>query len=123
MLDRPPRTLAPAFPARPPLRGQPARRRTQRGLGSAVGTPTLRQGLSQRKEFLMASEFQSDRDERPETGSVGAKRMSLGLGYFSIGLGLAEIAAARPIARWLGLGNSKAARNTLVAFGIREIAA
>ena len=71
----------------------------------------------------MASEVQSDRDERPETGSVGAKRMSLGLGYFSIGLGLAEIAAARPIARWLGLGNSKAARNTLVAFGIREIAA
>lgn len=64
-------------------------------------------------------------DARPteETGNIGAKRTALGLGYFSIALGLAEIAAARPIARWLGLGDSSAARNTLRAFGAREIAA
>ena len=58
-----------------------------------------------------------------ESGAVGAKRTSKGLGYVSIGLGLAEIAAARPIARWLGLERNGAARNTLRAFGAREIAA
>ena len=61
--------------------------------------------------------------EANESGAVGAKRTSKGLGYFSIGLGLAEIAAARPIARWLGLERNGAARNTLRAFGVREIAA
>jgi hypothetical protein len=72
--------------------------------------------LCAEKEFTMAG-------SRAETGSLGAKRTALGLGYFSIALGLAEIAAARPIARWLGLDGSKTARNTLRAFGVREIAA
>jgi hypothetical protein len=62
-------------------------------------------------------------DRTEQTGSVTAKHVALGLGYFSIALGVAEIVAARPIARWLGLGNSKAARTTLRAFGAREIAA
>jgi hypothetical protein len=42
---------------------------------------------------------------------------------FSIALGLAEIAGKRPIARWLGLEDSPAARKTLLAFGVREITA
>jgi hypothetical protein len=61
--------------------------------------------------------------EDKETGAVGAKRTSKGLGYFSIGFGLVEVAAARPIARWLGLEGSDTARTTLRAFGAREIAA
>jgi hypothetical protein len=54
---------------------------------------------------------------------VTAKRMGLGLGYFSIALGLIEVAAPGRLARLLGLEGSKAARNTLLAFGIRELAA
>ena len=54
---------------------------------------------------------------------VTAKRVGLGLGYFSIGLGLLEVAAPGRLARWLGLEGSKAARNTLLAFGMRELAA
>ena len=54
---------------------------------------------------------------------VTAKRAGLGLGYFSIGLGLLEVAAPGRLARWLGLEGSKAARNTLLAFGMRELAA
>jgi hypothetical protein len=51
------------------------------------------------------------------------KRVGLGLGYFSIGLGLLEVAAPGRLARLLGLEGSKAARNTLFAFGLRELAA
>jgi hypothetical protein len=54
---------------------------------------------------------------------VTAKRVGLGLGYFSIALGLLEVAAPGRLARWLGLEGSKAARNTLFAFGFRELAA
>ena len=53
---------------------------------------------------------------------VTAKRVGLGLGYFSIALGLVEVAAPGRLARWLGVDN-KAAKNTILAFGVREIAA
>ena len=52
-----------------------------------------------------------------------SKAIGLGLGVFSIGLGLAEIAAPGRISRFLGLEGSKAARNTLIAFGAREMLA
>lgn len=54
---------------------------------------------------------------------VTAKGVGLGLGYFSIGLGLLEVAMPGRLARWLGLEGSKTARNTLFAFGLRELAA
>src|SRR4051812_37855886 len=54
---------------------------------------------------------------------TAAKRVGLGLGYFSIALGLVEVAAPGRLARLLGLEGSKAARNTLFAFGLRELAA
>ena len=52
--------------------------------------------------------------------SISAKRVGLGLGYFSIALGLLEMAAPGRLARWLGLDGKGAARNTLIAFGLRE---
>ena len=50
------------------------------------------------------------------------RKVGLGLGVFSIALGLVELAAPRRIARALGLGDSSGAR-TLRAFGLRELAA
>ena len=55
-----------------------------------------------------------------QTGSVALKRVALGLGYFSIALGAVEVAAPGRLARWLGV-EGKTARNTLFAFGLREI--
>ena len=55
--------------------------------------------------------------------SVAAKRIGLGLGYFSLALGAVEVLAPGRLARLLGLEGSKAARNTLFAFGLRELAA
>ena len=57
-----------------------------------------------------------------ETGNVKTKRVALGLGYFSLALGALEVAAPGRLARWLGVDN-KAAKNTIFAFGLREIAA
>jgi hypothetical protein len=51
---------------------------------------------------------------------VWAKRVAVGLGWFSIGLGLAELAAPGAITRWLGVDDhSKLVRS----YGMREIAA
>lgn len=50
------------------------------------------------------------------------KRLSFGLGLFSIALGVAELAATRRIARALG-NDHRAGRATLRAFGAREMLA
>jgi len=49
-------------------------------------------------------------------------RRARGLGWFSIGLGLAEVAAPRQVARAIGIGDADRNRRTLRAIGIREIA-
>lgn len=50
------------------------------------------------------------------------KKIGLGLGAFSIGLGLIEVAAPGKLARWLGV-DGKPARTVLALFGAREILA
>ena len=57
-----------------------------------------------------------------EANGVAAKRSGLGLGYFSIALGLLEVAAPGRLARWLGV-DGRGARNTVFAFGLRELLA
>ena len=54
---------------------------------------------------------------------MDAKKLGLGFGLFSIALGLVEVAAPGKLARWLGLEGNKLARNTLLAFGMRELLA
>ena len=61
-------------------------------------------------------------DDRPQEGNFTVKKVALGLGYFSIALGLLEIAAPGRLARWLGV-DSKAAKYTIMAFGLRELVA
>jgi len=50
------------------------------------------------------------------------KKLGLGLGIFSIGLGLLEIAAPGRLARWLDVDN-KTAKKVVALFGAREILA
>ena len=61
-------------------------------------------------------------DAADQHGAVTSKKVGLGLGYFSIALGLVEVAAPGRIARWLGVEND-AARKTILAFGFRELLA
>jgi uncharacterized membrane protein len=50
-----------------------------------------------------------------------AERRARGLGWFSIGLGLAQIGAPRTIARLIGVNDDEETRNTMFAIGLREI--
>jgi uncharacterized membrane protein len=52
----------------------------------------------------------------------GPERIARGLGWFSIGLGLAEIAAPRRMARAIGVTDDRRNCATLRAIGVREIA-
>jgi hypothetical protein len=56
----------------------------------------------------------------PERSLTAADRIARGLGWFSIGLGLAEIVAPGKLARALGLEGKE---NLVRAFGAREIGA
>lgn len=57
-----------------------------------------------------------------ENNSITAKRIGSGLGYFSLALGLVEVAAPGRLARWLGVDNGTA-KSTIRAFGVRELLA
>ena len=61
-------------------------------------------------------------DAGDQTGSIKTKKVGLGLGYFSIALGLVEVAAPGRLARWLGFDN-EGAKNTILAYGFRELLA
>lgn len=50
------------------------------------------------------------------------KKVAFGLGVFSIGLGLLEVAAPGRLARWLGV-DGKAASTVIGLFGARELLA
>lgn len=50
------------------------------------------------------------------------KKIGLGLGFFSIGLGLVEVAAPGRLARWLGV-EGKTAKRVIALFGARELLA
>lgn len=50
------------------------------------------------------------------------KKLGLGLGIFSIGLGLVEIAAPGRLARWLGL-DGQTSKGVIGLFGARELVA
>jgi uncharacterized membrane protein len=49
------------------------------------------------------------------------ERRAKGLGWFSIGLGLAQIGAPRMVARLIGVNDDEETRNTMFAIGLREI--
>jgi hypothetical protein len=50
------------------------------------------------------------------------KKLGLGLGFFSLGLGLLEVAAPGRLARWLGI-NGGTAKTVIALFGARELLA
>lgn len=56
------------------------------------------------------------------TATQNPTQLGRGLGWFSIGLGAAEIAAPGAVARFIGVKDDETSRKTLVALGVREIA-
>jgi hypothetical protein len=64
------------------------------------------------------------RGHRPGSGSgsIDTKQLALGLGWFSIVLGLAEVTAPQGVAKMVGVEVSRDSRALISAFGVREIA-
>jgi uncharacterized membrane protein len=56
-------------------------------------------------------------------GDARGQRLARALGWFSIGLGLAEVVAPRGVARLIGASDDDTTRNLLRTMGLREIAA
>lgn len=54
---------------------------------------------------------------------INHERLANGLGWFSIGLGLAEVVAPQKLANLIGVADGSKTRNVLRAYGAREIAA
>ena len=63
-------------------------------------------------------------DGRQQNGLMGvnAERWARGLGWFSVGLGLAAVAAPRRLAQLIGVSDDDDTRAVLRAVGLREIA-
>lgn len=59
----------------------------------------------------------SNGDRRTKAG-----RLAGGLGWFSVGLGLAEVLAPGEVARMVGVRNDRRTRGALTAIGVRELA-
>jgi uncharacterized membrane protein len=60
-------------------------------------------------------------DQQQGQTDDGAERRARGLGWFSIGLGLAQIGAPRTVARLIGVDDDEETRNTMFAIGLREV--
>jgi len=56
-----------------------------------------------------------------DSESRAAQQLAIGLGWFSIGLGLAELVAPRSIARLIGISPDDASESVVRALGAREI--
>jgi hypothetical protein len=62
-------------------------------------------------------------DDSPSDGATATDALGRGLGWFSIALGLAEVAAPHAVARLIGVrDDDPRAVGTLRAFGLRELA-
>jgi uncharacterized membrane protein len=80
------------------------------------GSPDRRVGAS--REGQTQNRRATDREQGVEEKAV---RRARGLGWFSIGLGLAQIGAPRTVARLIGVSDDDETRNTMFAIGLREI--
>lgn len=65
----------------------------------------------------------TQREYRPHGRKGAARQLANGLGWFSIGLGVAELVAPRHMERIIGIRDRDQRRNVLRACGMREIAA
>jgi uncharacterized membrane protein len=74
-----------------------------------------------RRDYQRYNRRFTDRPAPAPQPESSVERRARGLGWFSIGLGLAQIGAPRALARLIGIPDDDEARNTMFALGLREI--
>jgi uncharacterized membrane protein len=83
------------------------------------GSSTTDRRVSSYNSASSANRRWTDQGNRRPDENV--ERRAKGLGWFSIGLGLAQIAAPRAVARFIGIRDDEETKNTMFAIGLREI--
>jgi uncharacterized membrane protein len=79
-------------------------------------------GERRRTDYSPYQTYNRRYTDQPGRGvEYSVARRAKGLGWFSIGLGLAQITAPRAVARLIGVTDDDETRNTMVAVGLREI--
>jgi len=75
------------------------------------------------KESVMTKRNVQRYPDRPADGSSTVRSLTNGLGWFSIGLGLAELIAPGALAEMIGVRSGPKNRTILRFYGLREVAA
>src|SRR4051794_5679256 len=98
---------------------------TEGGTMTAATEQSRRYGSTTDRRTSSYTSGQSSNRRWTDQGNSGpddnAERRAKGLGWFSIGLGLAQIGAPRAVARFIGVNDDEESKNTMFAFGLREI--
>jgi uncharacterized membrane protein len=109
--------------AREDVRGA---RGTKPRAGAGTGTRTRQDqgqnGLQQRDSEVPVARYREAPGLRADGQSDRDERIANGLGWFSIGLGLAQIVSPGGVARLIGVSDDAKSRSLMRAIGIREIA-
>jgi uncharacterized membrane protein len=108
-------------PGREDVRGEPGR--PQRSdVGDRTATRTRQRGDTDRIDAeVPLARFSETWESRPG-GADRDKRVANGLGWFSIGLGLAQVLSPAGVARLIGVPDDSRNRGLMRAIGVREIA-
>lgn len=69
-----------------------------------------------------AEDFQNYNLEQNPLSSLDPQQLAVGLGWFSIALGVAQVAAPQVMTQLLGLEESRNSQTIMSALGLREIA-
>src|SRR3982751_6444075 len=93
-----------------------------------LGSQERTRNYAGKRRFSLESDSAGGMPERGRPGVrrkaiIRSQRIAHRLGWFSIGLGLAEVLAPRALGRAIGVGYGPRKGSTFRAFGLREIAA
>jgi uncharacterized membrane protein len=89
------------------------------------GEPRIAPRSARRSQSGSGRRARADRERETSEpdGRARGERLARALGWFSVGLGLAEVVAPRDVARLIGADDGETTRNLLRTMGLREIAA
>src|SRR5918999_3832330 len=102
--------------------GRGDRQRAGVGTGTRARQGQGQQGLQQRDTEVPVARYREAPGLRADGQSDRDERLANGLGWFSIGLGLAQILSPGGVARLIGVSDDATSRSLMRAIGIREIA-
>ena len=103
-------------------RNEPAREDVRGERKKPTAGRAQRSEQGKREAQVPLAHFAESSVTRREGAGDGDERLANGLGWFSIGLGLAQVVSPGGVARLIGVADDWRSRNLMRAIGMREIA-